>query len=214
MMGGTAPIRRVTGFFFGSWLGTGFAAALLILMLVGLGWVASSGRLSDPQHLNIPVVRTWPPAGYYVNPFNPNDRGDLVSTPDANVVKGDFLRAGGLEIDALTRNDAEALTQADTGNRHRVLLDLLTQQKAQGIVRRYTSPSIERLWVGHLPDPNDASVTWCVEEIATQTEETVELRSGAVVKRQTFHADNRYWLVRTGDRWLITDALVRAQPVQ
>lgn len=213
-MGVTAPIKRVTGFVFGSWLATGFAAALLVLLLGGLAWGASTGRLADPQHLNIPVVHPWPPAGYYVNPFNPNDRSDLISTSEANVVKADFIRDGDLEIDALGRNDPEGLRQADTGNRHRVLLDLLAQQKAQRIVRVFPSTSIERLWVGRLPDPNDASVTWCVGEVGTQTEEIVDLASGAVLKRQAFRADNRYWLVKRGDRWLITDALVRAQPVQ
>src|SRR5262249_25978085 len=143
MMGVTAPIRGVTAFVFGSWLATGVVAGLLILLLGGLAWVASTGRLSDPQHLNIPLVHPWPPAGYYVNPFNPNDRGDLIAAAEANVVKADFNRDGDLEILALGRNDPQALSQADTGNRRRVLLDLLAQQKAEGIVRRYTSTSID-----------------------------------------------------------------------
>ena len=214
MMGVTAPIRRVTGFVFGSWLATGVVAGLLILLLGGLAWVASTGRLSDPQHANIAVVHPWPPAGYYVNPFNGSDKGDLVSQAEANVVKADFLRAGGLEIVASAKNDPQVLREADTGNRLRVLLDLINQQQSQGVAYRYSQPAVDRLVVGHLTDPNDPSVTWCVEEVATQTEEVVAVRSGEVLRRQTYRFDDRFWLAKVGNRWLITDALVRAQPVQ
>ena len=58
-------------------------------------------RLGDLRYTNIPLVHPYPPAGFYQNPFNPGDRGDLVvhlSTFSKTVAPG--LRVGWLAAPA------------------------------------------------------------------------------------------------------------------
>ena len=67
----------------GSWARTGVVAAILVLILGSIAALGATGRLGDLRYLNIPLLHPWPPAGYYQNPFNPTDRGDLVNSAEA-----------------------------------------------------------------------------------------------------------------------------------
>lgn len=81
-----------------------------------------------------------------MNPFNPNDKSDLVSQAEADAVKRDFLQAGKLEDQALAENDPQALRQEDTGNRLRVLLDLCASSKDKESLRDWSRPPSTIAW--------------------------------------------------------------------
>ena len=101
----------------GSWARTGLAAAIVVVILGGIAVLGATGRLGDLRYANIPVIHPWPPAGYFQNPFNPTDRGDLVNASDAAKVKGDLVADGQVELRAYQTSDGSLLPGADTGNR-------------------------------------------------------------------------------------------------
>src|SRR5450756_1865548 len=98
----------------GSWARTGLAAALVLVILGGIAVLGATGRLGDLRYANIPVIHPWPPAGYFQNPFNPADRGDLVNASDAAKVKGALVADGQVELRAYQTSDGSLLPGADT----------------------------------------------------------------------------------------------------
>ncbi len=107
------PMRNAV---LGSWARTGLVAAIFVLILGSIAVLGATGRLGDLRYLNIPLVHPWPPAGYYQNPFNPTDHGDLVSSAEAAKVKADLVTDGQIELQATRTGDGSHLTEADTGN--------------------------------------------------------------------------------------------------
>ena len=188
-------------------LGSGRRAlvtAILIAVVVSSAAVGAIryGDLRRSDRPGHPV----PPAGYYVNPFSkvPND---LVSTSEAAQVKTDLLRDGDVELQALANGDPAQLEQADTGDRLAALRDAIARNDRQDRTERWRN-QLTAVVVGRLADPRNSSVTWIVEERGTSTVEFVAKATGGVVLTQPPAFDNRYWLVKPRDRYLIVDAQV------
>ena len=196
----------------GSWARTGLAAAVLVLILGSIAVLGATGRLGDLRYLNIPLIHPWPPAGYYQNPFNPTDRGDIVNASEAAKVKNDLVADGQLELQADRAADGSLLVGADTGNRLTKLRAALEQNRAAGVSEDFTN-QLTSVRVGKLADPNDASVTWCVEEVGTSRITLTSLANGQVIRQYTIRFDDKFWLVRVGGHYLITDAEVQTETV-
>lgn len=197
---------------FGSWARTGLAAVVLVLILGSIAVLGASGRLGDLRYLNIPLVHPWPPAGYYQNPFNPTDRGDLVNTAEAAKVKADLVADGRIELQATRTGDGSHLTDADTGNNLARLRSVLARNAADGVTEDFTN-QLTKVTVGKLADPNDPTVTWCVEEIGTSRVTYLRISDGSVVRTQFLRFDDRFWLVLQGGHYLITDVQVSSQAI-
>jgi len=56
-------------------------------------------------------------------------------------------------------------------------------------------------------------VTWCVEEVGTSQITLTATNGGSIVRQYTISFDNKFWMVKAGGRYLITDAQVTSQPV-
>src|SRR5258708_28194570 len=164
----------------GSWARTGLAAAVLVLILGSIAALGATGRLGDLRHTNIPVIHPWPPAGYYQNPFNPTDRGDVINSAEAAKVKADLLTDGQIELQATRPGDGSHLTEADTGNNLVRLRSLLARNAADGVTEDFTN-QITKFTVGKLADPNDPNATWSVEEIGTSRISYSRTSDGSVV---------------------------------
>lgn len=165
------------------------------------------------------VVAVWyddlrhsdgPPTGFYVNPFS-GDPGDLVRAADAARVKSDLLRDGDVELQAFMRGDTRLLEQADTGNRLSVLRDAIARNDRQGVTERWQN-RISELLIGRLADPRDSAVRWAAEERGTSTVEFVAKSGGVVIDTRHPTFDNMFWLVQSGDRFLIADAQLTERP--
>jgi hypothetical protein len=193
----------------GSWARTGLAAAIVVLILGGIAVLGATGRLGDLRYANIPVIHPWPPAGYYQNPFNPTDRGDLVNASDAAKVKGDLVADGQVELRAYQTSDGSLLQGADTGNRLAKLRSALDQNHAAGVFEDFKN-QLTTVRVGKLVDPNDSSVTWCVEEIGTSRITLTKAADGSVVQQFSISFDDKFWMKSVGGRYLITDAEVHS----
>ena len=193
----------------GSWARTGLAAAIVVLILGGIAVLGATGRLGDLRYANIPVIHPWPPAGYYQNPFNPTDRGDLVNASDAAKVKGDLVSDGQVELRAYQTSDGSLLQGADTGNRLAKLRSALDQNHAAGVFEDFKN-QLTTVRVGKLVDPNDSSVTWCVEEIGTSRITLTKAADGSVVQQFSISFDDKFWMKSVGGRYLITDAEVHS----
>ena len=196
----------------GSWARTGLAAALVLVILGGIAVLGATGRLGDLRYANIPVVHPWPPAGQYQNPFNPTDRGDLVNAAQASKVKADLQTDGQIELQATRTGDGSHLTEADTGNNLARLKSVLARNAAGGVTEDFTN-QLSKVTVGKLADPNDRTVTWCVEEIGTSRITYSRTSDGSVVSHQLIKFDDRFWLVDQGGHYLITDVQVTTQVV-
>src|SRR5579859_3653313 len=196
----------------GSWARTGLAAAIIVLILGGVLALAATGQLADLRYLNIPLVHPWPPAGYYQNPFNPTDRGDIVNASDAAKVKSDLVADGLVELQAYRASDGSLLGGGDTGNRLVKLRAALAQNHAAGVSEDFTN-QLTSVRVGKLADPNDASVTWCVEEVGTSRITLTSAANGQIIRQYTISFDDKFWMVSVGGRYLITDAEAHAQTV-
>jgi hypothetical protein len=196
----------------GSWARTGLAAALVLVILGGIAVLGATGRLGDLRYANIPVVHPWPPAGQYQNPFNPTDRGDLVNAAQASKVKADLQTDGQIELQATRTGDGSHLTEADTGNNLARLKSVLARNAAGGVTENFTN-QLSKVTVGKLADPNDRTVTWCVEEIGTSRITYSRTSDGSVVSQQLIKFDDRFWLVDQGGHYLITDVQVTTQVV-
>ena len=193
----------------GSWARTGLAAALVLVILGGIAVLGATGRLGDLRYANIPVIHPWPPAGYFQNPFNPADRGDLVNASDAAKVKGDLVADGQVELRAYQTSDGRLLTGADTGNRLAKLRSALDQNHAAGVFEDFKN-QLTTVRVGKLVDRNDSSVTWCVEEIGTSRITLTKAADGSVLQQFSISFDDKFWMKSVGGRYLITDAEVHS----
>ena len=193
----------------GSWARTGLAAAIVVVILGGIAVLGATGRLGDLRYANIPLIHPWPPAGYYQNPFNPADRGDLVNASDAAKVKGDLVADGQVELRAYQTSDGSLLQGADTGNRLAKLRSALDQNHAAGVFEDFKN-QLTTVGVGKLVDPNDSSVTWCVEEIGTSRITLTKAADGSVLQQFSISFDDKFWMKSVGGRYLITDAEVHS----
>jgi hypothetical protein len=193
----------------GSWARTGLAAAIVVVILGGIAVLGATGRLGDLRYANIPVIHPWPPAGYFQNPFNPADRGDLVNASDAAKVKGDLVADGQVELRAYQASDGSLLPGADTGNRLAKLRSALDQNHAAGVFEDFKN-QLTTVRVGKLVDPNDSSVTWCVEEIGTSRITLTKAADGSVLQQFSISFDDKFWMKSVGGRYLITDAEVHS----
>ena len=194
----------------GSWARTGVAAAILVLILGSIAVLGATGRLSDLRYLNIPLIHPWPPAGYYQNPFNPTDSGDIVNASEAAKVKSDLVADGEVELQAYRASDGSSLGSADTGNRLVKLRAALAQNHAAGVSEDFTN-QLSSVRVGRLADPNDASVSWCVEEIGTSRITLTNSANGQIIRQYTIRFDDKFWMVSVSGQYLITDAEVHTE---
>jgi hypothetical protein len=196
----------------GSWTRTGLAAAIIVLVLGTVGVLGATGRLGDLRYVNIPLIHPWPPSGSYQNPFNPTDRGDLVNASEAAKVKTDLVADGQVELQATRTGDGSHLTEADTGNNLVRLRSVLARNAADGVTEDFTN-QITKVTVGKLADPNDPTVTWCVEEIGTSRITYSRTSDGSVVRTQLIKFDDRFWLIQQSGHYLITDVQVTSQVI-
>jgi len=196
----------------GSWTRTGLAAVVLVLILGSIAVLGATGQLSDLRYLNIPLIHPWPPAGSYQNPFNPTDRGDIVNASQAAKVKSDLVEDGQVELKAYRASDGSLLDGADTGNRLVKLRAALVQNHAAGVSEDFTN-QLTSVRVGKLADPNDASVTWCVEEVGTSRIALINAANGQTIRQYTIRFDDKFWMVLVGGRYLITDAEVQSETI-
>jgi hypothetical protein len=196
----------------GSWARTGVVAAIFVLILGSIAALGATGRLGDFRYLNIPLIHPWPPAGYDQNPFNPTDRGDLVSSTEAAKVKADLVTDGQIELQATRTGDGSHLTEADTGNNLVRLRSVLARNAADGVTEDFSN-QITKVTVGKLADPNDPNVTWSVEEIGTSRITYSRTSDGSVVRTQLTKFDDRFWLVEQSGHYLITDVQVNSEVI-
>ncbi len=197
----------------GSWART-VAAAVAVLTIFGIvAGLAVTGRLGDLRHANIPVVHPWPPAGSIQNPFNPTDRGDVIDRATAQRVAADLVTDGQIELQAARTGDGSKLDQADAGNNLTRIRSVLARNAANGVTQDFNN-QITKVTVGRLADPNNAGVTWCVEEIGTSRVTSTRTSDGSVVKVEFFRFDDLFWLVERGGRFLITDVQTSTQAIQ
>jgi len=196
----------------GSWTRTGLAAVVLVLILGSIAVLGATGQLSDLRYLNIPLIHPWPPAGSYQNPFNPTDRGDIVNASQAAKVKSDLVEDGQVELKAYRASDGSLLDGADTGNRLVKLRAALVQNHAAGVSEDFTN-QLTSVRVGKLADPNDASVTWCVEEVGTSRITLINAANGQTIRQYAIRFDDKFWMVLVGGRYLITDAEVQSETI-
>ena len=196
----------------GSWTRTGLAAAIIVLVLGTVGVLGATGRLGDLRYVNIPLIHPWPPSGSYQNPFNPTDRGDLVNASEAAKVKTDLVADGQVELQATRTGDGSHLTEADTGPNLVRLRSVLARNAADGVTEDFTN-QITKVTVGKLADPNDPTVTWCVEEIGTSRITYSRTSDGSVVRTQLIKFDDRFWLIQQSGNYLITDVQVTSQVI-
>lgn len=196
----------------GSWARTGLAAAVIVLILGTIAALGATGQLGDLRYVNIPLIHPWPPSGYYQNPFNPTDRGDIVNASAATKVKNDLVADGQIELEATRTGDGSHLTESDTGNNLVRLRSVLARNAADGVTEDFTN-SITQVTVGKLADPNDPTVTWCVEEVGTSRIAYSRVSDGSIVRQELTKFDDRFWLVLKSGRYLITDVQVNTQVI-
>ena len=211
MASGSVGVRRRPGSFgdlvLGSWPRT-LAASVLIALLVVMGvWAYASGSLANLRYASFPG-HPYPPAGYYQNPFNPKDRGDLVNAADAGRVRADLLRDGQIELDAFAVGDSSTLAQAETGKALEAGMNLMASNNAKGVVEKAQN-TIESTVAGRLGDPNDPTVTWCVEEKGSSVISFVEKSTGRTVETQSIRFDAKYWMASVGGKYLIADVAIQ-----
>ena len=203
---------RVGDAILGSWTRTVAVVAVALVIFGIIGSLAATGRLGDLRYANIPLVHPYPPAGFYQNSFNPTDRGDLINSATAAKVKSDLVADGQIELQATRTGDGSHLTEADAGNNLARLKSVLARNAAGGVTEDFTN-QLSKVTVGKLVDPNDRTVTWCVEEIGTSRITYSRTSDGSVVSQQLIKFDDRFWLVDQGGHYLITDVQVATQVV-
>ena len=62
--------------------------------------------------------------------------------------------------------------------------------------------------VGRLADPNQAEISWLVEERGVSTLNFIGKATGQSVSQQTFQFDGKFWMAEVDGRFLIADVLV------
>jgi hypothetical protein len=180
-----------------------------VLVVIGVAFVAVP-RLFDLRYVNIPLLHEYPPSGYESNPLNPSDRADIIPVAEAARVKADLLADGKIEVAAAASGDISRLTQADTGRALDSLRALLQTDASQGVYEKNVN-HLDSVLVGHLKDPNDASIVWNVEERGKSTLTYVRRDTGAVVATRTFQFRGRFWMAQVGHRYLIADTQITQQ---
>ena len=197
----------------GSWARTGLVAAVIVLILGSVAALGVTGQLGELRYLNIPLIHPWPPSGYYQNPFNPTDRGDIVNASDATKVKNDLVADGQIELQAVRTGDGSMLSQADTGRNLARLRSVLARNAADGVTEDIAN-QITKTIVGKLADPNDLSITWCVEEVGTSRVTYTRTADGSVARVELLAFDDRFWLVKQDGRYLIADVQISSRAIQ
>jgi hypothetical protein len=195
----------------GSWTRVVITASLLLAFWLVIAWLAATGRLADLRYVNVPLVHLYPPAGYVQNPFNPSNRGDLINVSEAARVKADLLRDGQVELQALEAGDPALLGGADTGRAREKLAALIAKNNASGLIERQQM-KLDAIVVGRLPDPNDPSIVWAVEERGIGTISRYSKSGGSPVSQQTIRFTAKFWLLKLGERYLIADVLITSEP--
>jgi hypothetical protein len=127
-------------------------------------------------------------------------------------VKSDLVEDGQVELKAYRASDGSLLDGADTGNRLVKLRAALVQNHAAGVSEDFTN-QLTSVRVGKLADPNDASVTWCVEEVGTSRITLTNAANGQTIRQYTIRFDDKFWMVLVGGRYLITDAEVQSETI-
>ena len=195
----------------GSGRGVVVAATVAVVLFAVIIGFAVTGRLGDLKYWSYPG-HPYPPTGYYINPFNSGDKGDLVNAADAARVKAHLLTDGKVELAAETSGDIATLAQGDGGRRLQVMRDRITTNAAQGLRARFEN-QLSSVVVGHLTDPADPSATWCSEEHGQSVITTYRSSDSVVVSVRRVKFDGKYWLKRVGDRYVIVDALITNTPL-
>jgi hypothetical protein len=190
----------------GSWRGVLAAASVAALVFVVIVGLTVTGRLGDLKYWSFPG-HPYPPTGYYINPFNSGDKGDLVNSADAARVKADLLADGKMELAAETSGEIATLAQGDGGRRLQVMRDRISTNTAQGLRARFEN-QLSTVAVGHLTDPADPNVTWCSEEHGQSVITMYRSSDSSVVSVLRIRFDGKFWLKRVGDRYVIVDALI------
>ncbi|MDQ6883762.1 MAG: hypothetical protein M3077_05925 [Candidatus Dormibacteraeota bacterium] len=194
----------------GSWTRVVITAAVVLVLWLAFAWLAATGRLADFRYLNVPILHPYPPAGYIQNPFNPADKGDLISVPEAARVKADLIRDGQLELRSAETGDVTFAQQSDTGKALDTLTALIQQNSSQGIVERVQN-KFDSVVAGHLADPNDSHVVWAVKETGSATVSYLAKSDQHLLRQEAVRFENTFWLVLKGDHYLIIDALVQTK---
>jgi hypothetical protein len=209
-IGASAASKRAGRPFLGGWGGTLLAGLLLVVIGAAVAWLGLTGQLADLRHANLPF-HAYPPTGFAYNTFNPGNKDDLINVAEANMVKADLLADGKVELAALQAGDGSLLSQADTGNRLQKESEAVAANNTQGVSERI-AVDMGSVSVGHLADPNDGSVRWCVEEKGTAQLQVLKKSDGSVVSSRRFSFDDKFWMLRVGGQYLIVDALVTTSP--
>ena len=196
----------------GSWTRVLITAAVLLVLWLIFAWLAATGRLADLRYLNVPLVHPYPPAGYVQNPFNPGDKGDLISVSEAARVKADLLHDGQIELQALANGETAVAGQADTGRALDRLVALIEKNNAAGVIERQQT-KLESVVTGRVADPNDHSIQWMVEEKGTATISRYSKSSNALTGSQSVRFDAKFWMLKIGGRYLVADVLINSQPL-
>ncbi len=210
-MGVLSGLRRIGNALGGSWRAVLVAASVVVLLFAVIMGLAVTGHLGDLKYWSFPG-HPYPPAGYYINPFNSVDKGDLVNSSEAARVKADLVADGKVELAAETSGDIATLAQGDAGGRLKVMRDRITTNTAQGLRARFEN-QLSSVVVGYLTDPADSSVRWCSEEHGESIVTTYRSSDAAVVSVRRIKFDAKFWLKRVGDRYLIVDALITNTPL-
>ena len=200
LVGLAAAVLAIMLIALGSWPRTASVAVILVLIFGVVAVLAATGRLGDIRYANIPLIHPWPPSGYYQNPFNPTDRGDLVNASEAAKVKGDLVADGQVELRAYQTSDGSLLQGADSGNRLTKLRSALDQNHAAGVFEDFKN-QLTTVRVGKLVDPNDSSVTWCVEEIGTSRITVTQAADGSVLSQSSIRFDDKFWMRSVAGRY-------------
>jgi hypothetical protein len=199
--------------FVGSWTRVLITAAVLVLLFAAFAWLAVSGQLGELRYLNVPLLHPYPPAGYVQNPFNPGDKGDLISISEAARVRADLLRDGEIEVVAAEKGDVGTLSSGVTGRALQRFTALIQQNNAQDVAER-TVNRFDSVVAGRLSDPNDANIGWAAKETGTATLTFTSKSSGAITRQERVRFTSTFWLVRMGDQYLIADSLIQTTPIQ
>jgi len=205
----TNAYHRAGDLLFGSWPRTIAVLLLALLLFAAVAWAAISGSFANPGTWNIPGIHPYPPQGTYLNPLSTGQR-ELVDAKAAAQVRKDFLNDGQLEVDAFARGDAALLSTGEVGQALAKAQQLIASNNSDGVYE-HAQNRIDNVVVGLLPDPNQPDVRWCVRETGTSTISFVNKASGTILREQKVRFDSKYWLVRVGNRYLITDRQIVTQ---
>ena len=210
-MSQTNAYHRASDLLFGSWARTLAVLLAAVLVFAVVAWGAISGSFANANTWNIPGIHPYPPPGTYLNPLS-NGQRELVDAMEAARVRKDFLNDGQLEVDAFARGDPAPLASAETGNYLAKVRQLIARNNADGVYE-HAQNRIDKVVVGLLPDPNQSGIRWCVRETGASTISFVDKASGTTLREQKVRFDSKYWLVRSGDHYLITDNEIVTQPL-